>query len=150
MEGPPAARKPCCVCDGPGGQHCTKCKSRHYCSKACQLFDWRERGHKEKCKQMAPEFQDRLLDELMPAKMKIKEEPAIVDDVLLVDSAKAAVRLSAVRTAAVVKASAVNDDAPEWPGTCAICLDRLPLEGERQTFYECCCKTICTGCSNKC
>ncbi|KAJ1463567.1 hypothetical protein M885DRAFT_504136 [Pelagophyceae sp. CCMP2097] len=49
MGDPPAAaaRKPCYVCAEPGGQHCTKCKSRHYCSKAA-------------C-QMAAEFQDRLL-----------------------------------------------------------------------------------------
>ncbi|KAJ1461511.1 hypothetical protein M885DRAFT_558660 [Pelagophyceae sp. CCMP2097] len=39
-DAPPAlARKPCCVCDGPGGQHCTKCKARHYCGKACQLAE---------------------------------------------------------------------------------------------------------------
>ncbi|KAJ1449331.1 hypothetical protein M885DRAFT_572940 [Pelagophyceae sp. CCMP2097] len=55
---PAAAREPCCVCHAPAGKHCAKCKSRHYCSKACQL--------------------DRLLETLMPAKLKFKEEPAIV------------------------------------------------------------------------
>ncbi len=84
--------KPCCVCDAQNGKHCAKCKSRHYCSKKCQLVDWRERGHKAQCRQMAADFQDRLLDELMPAKLKIKEEPAIVGDVLLADGSKAAAR----------------------------------------------------------
>ncbi|KAJ1457387.1 hypothetical protein M885DRAFT_515522 [Pelagophyceae sp. CCMP2097] len=56
-----AARKPCCVCAAPSGQHCTKCKSWHYCSKACQLLDWYERGHKVQCRQLAAKFQDRLL-----------------------------------------------------------------------------------------
>ncbi|KAJ1447540.1 hypothetical protein M885DRAFT_575793 [Pelagophyceae sp. CCMP2097] len=37
MEKQPAAPEPCCVCHESGGKHCTKCKSRHYCSKACQL-----------------------------------------------------------------------------------------------------------------
>ncbi|KAJ1456087.1 hypothetical protein M885DRAFT_616617 [Pelagophyceae sp. CCMP2097] len=60
MDAPPAAPKPCCVCAAPGGKHCTLCKSRHYCSKACQVIDWKERGHKEQCKQMAADFQDRL------------------------------------------------------------------------------------------
>ncbi|KAJ1463498.1 hypothetical protein M885DRAFT_556383 [Pelagophyceae sp. CCMP2097] len=27
-----ATPKPCCVCAEQGGKHCTKCKSRHYCS----------------------------------------------------------------------------------------------------------------------
>ncbi|KAJ1455549.1 hypothetical protein M885DRAFT_565118, partial [Pelagophyceae sp. CCMP2097] len=95
MGDPSAAAipKPCCVCAAPDGKHCVKCKSRHYCSKACQLVDWKKGGHKEQCKQLAAKFQDRLLDELMPAK-KVKEEPAIVTDVLLADGSKA--RLSAV------------------------------------------------------
>jgi TPR repeat protein len=151
MDAPPAAAapKPCCVCDAPNGKHCMKCKSRHYCGKACQLFDWKQ-GHNKACKLLAAAFQDRLLDELMPK--KVKEEPAIVEDVLLADGSKAAARLSAVRTTAKaeVKASALNDVQPDWRGTCAICLDRLPLENDRQTFYSCCCKRICKSCSDAC
>ncbi|KAJ1461414.1 hypothetical protein M885DRAFT_269388 [Pelagophyceae sp. CCMP2097] len=50
MDAPPAAAvlKPCCVCAEPGGKHCTKCKSRHYCGKACQLVRARA---KAQCKQ---------------------------------------------------------------------------------------------------
>jgi TPR repeat protein len=101
---------------------------------------------------MAAEFQDRMLDVLMPAKLKIKEEPAIVDDVLLADGSKAAARLTAVRTqtSAVAEAGAPNDDTPDWRGTCAICLDLLPVDGARQTFNTCCCKRLCSGCSDKC
>jgi TPR repeat protein len=145
-EAPAAAPKPCCVCDAPNGKHCAKCKSRHYCGKACQLVDWKQ-GHKEQCKRLAAKFQDRLLDELMPEK-KPKEAPPIVADVLLADGAKA--RLSAVQAAKTAEAGAPNDDAPSWRGTCAICLDALPLEGDQQTFYECCCKSICTACSGEC
>jgi hypothetical protein len=82
----------------------------------------------------------------MPEK-KPKEAPAIVDDVLQADGAKA--RLSAVRATAI-QGGAPNDDAPDWLGTCAICLDALPLEGNKQTFYSCCCKSICTACYVKC
>ncbi|KAJ1456984.1 hypothetical protein M885DRAFT_615898 [Pelagophyceae sp. CCMP2097] len=92
-----AVPNPCCVCDAPNGKHCTKCKSRHYCSKKCQLIDWKEGGHKEQCKQLAAKFQDRLLDELMPAKLKIKEEPAIVEDAAPAAGLKVAARLSAMR-----------------------------------------------------
>ncbi|KAJ1455828.1 hypothetical protein M885DRAFT_564853 [Pelagophyceae sp. CCMP2097] len=127
--------KPCCVCAAPDGRHCTKCKSRHYCSKACQL---------EQCKQLAADFQDRMLDELMSAKLNVKEEPAVVADVLADGSEK---RLSAVPAATVVKAA--GDDC-RWRGTCAICLDELPVEPGRQTFYACCCKRLCTACSDTC
>jgi hypothetical protein len=145
MAAPPAAaQKPCCVCAAQNGKHCAKCKSRHYCSKKCQVFDW-ERGHNKECKQLTKEFQDRLLDELMPVK-KPKEAPAVVEDVLLADGSKA--RLSAVRAAKTAEAIVPSDDAPSWRGTCAICLDALPVEG--QTFYACCCKSICTVCHGKC
>jgi len=153
MDEPPtkAAPKPCCVCDEPGGKHCTKCKSRHYCSKACQLVDWYERGHKAACKQLAAEFQDRLLDSLMPDKLKIKEAPAVVEDVSPAAGLKAAPRAPVVRTAAAaeVNAGALSDVTQKWRrGTCAICLDLLPFEG--QVFLECCCKNICSACSNTC
>ncbi|KAJ1456135.1 hypothetical protein M885DRAFT_400793, partial [Pelagophyceae sp. CCMP2097] len=103
--------------DAPNDKHCTKCKSRHYCSKACQLVYWK-RGHNKACRQLAAEFQDRLLDELMPKKKQRRSRP--------------------------------SDDAPSWRVACAICLDVLPIEGNRQTFYSCCCKTICTVCHVKC
>ncbi|KAJ1461167.1 hypothetical protein M885DRAFT_611898 [Pelagophyceae sp. CCMP2097] len=88
MDASTAASKPSCVCAAQNGKHCTKCKSRHYCSKACQLVDWR-RGHKAQCRQLASEFQDHMLDALMPEK-KVKEVPAIVEGVSLADGAKAA------------------------------------------------------------
>jgi len=83
-----------------------------------------------------------MLDALMPEKLKIKAAPAIVDDVLLADGAKA--RLSA-EMAIVLK-----DAAPDWRGTCPICLDLLPVECSRQIFYECCCKMFCNDCNDKC
>jgi hypothetical protein len=145
-----AAPPPCCVCAAQNGKHCAQCKSRHYCSKECQLFDWK-RGHNKACKQLTKEFQDRLLDELMPAK-KVKEEPAIVEDVAPAAGSRAAARLPAVQTqtTAVVRATALIDDVPDWRGTCAICLDVLPAEGDRQTFCDCCCKKICAECYVKC
>jgi TPR repeat protein len=152
-----AARKPCCVCDAPNGKDCTACKSRRYCSKKCQLVDWKEGGHKAQCKQLAKEFQDRLLDELMPAQLKIKEEPAIVADVAPAAGLKAAARLSAVSTAKAceagakaVEASAAKGVVPDWRGTCAICLDALPVQSEGKLSYSCCGAMICTKCSSKC
>jgi len=75
----------------------------------------------------------------MPEKLKIKEEPAVAPAA----GFKAAARLSAVPTTA-------HGATLERRGTCAICLDLLPLEGLQQTFYDCCCKTLCKECSTKC
>ncbi|KAJ1461200.1 hypothetical protein M885DRAFT_607173 [Pelagophyceae sp. CCMP2097] len=124
---PPAAPKPCCVCGEAGGKHCTKCKSCHCCSKACQLVDWYDRGHKAGSS---------------------REEPAIVEDIFLADGSKAAALISVTPTEKT-DATAPSDDAPDWRGTCAICLDLLPVERGRQTFYNCCCKRICLECSDK-
>jgi hypothetical protein len=48
------------------------------------------------------------------------------------------------------KTGALCDDASSWRGTCAICLDALPFENDKQTFYSCCCKRICTVCHVEC
>jgi len=71
-----AAAKPCCVCDEPGGKHCTKCKSRFYCSKKCQVIDWKEGGHKARCGQLVA-LQDGVVpkNEATQAR-KIKEAPS--------------------------------------------------------------------------
>jgi TPR repeat protein len=50
----------------------------------------------------------------------------------------------------VVKATEVHGGAPDWRGICAICLDVIPFGEGAQKFYECCCKSICTVCSEKC
>ncbi|KAJ1459323.1 hypothetical protein M885DRAFT_560663 [Pelagophyceae sp. CCMP2097] len=102
-----AARKPCCVCDGPG-KHCAKCKSRHYCGKA---------PGEGRCAAFSSEYQDRLLDAL-PEKLKIKEEPAIVEGFAPAGGSTALKRLPAVQVAkSETKATALNDDAPDWRGT---------------------------------
>jgi len=97
-------------------------------------------------------FQDRLLDALMPLKVKIKEAPAIVTDVAPATGLKVAPRLPTVETttAAVVEASAPNGDTLDWCGTCDVCLDLLPCEATRQTLYLCCCKKVCKDCNVKC
>jgi len=85
----------------------------------------------------------------MPAKLKIKEEPAIVADFVSADDSKAAARLPAVGSTALVKATALNDDSTDWRGTCAVCLDLMPVDATLHSFYPCCCKKICSDCSDK-
>jgi len=98
---------------------------------------------------MAANFQDRLLDELMPLKLKVKEA-AIVEDVAPAYDSNA--RLPAVWTTAtaVVKASALKNGKTNWRGTCPICLHMLPFEDDAHAFYECCSRKTCTACASKC
>jgi TPR repeat protein len=132
------------------GRHSSSYSLRSETSEALRAFllYWK-RGHNKACKDLAAAFQDRLFDALTPAKLKIKEARATVEDVAPAEGFKAAPRLSAVQTTAI-KASAPSDDTPDWRGTCAICLDLLPVELERRTFYDCCCKWFCNDCSDKC
>ena len=44
----------CCVCSKPSTQICSRCKMRQYCSKSCQMIDWKQ--HKQYCK--APRIRD--------------------------------------------------------------------------------------------
>ena len=44
----------CSVCAQPSRFNCIKCKSP-YCSVACQTDDWKNRGHKKKCKRLVQE-----------------------------------------------------------------------------------------------
>ena len=34
---------------------CQRCQHAKYCSKECQILDWKEKGHKKACKLMAKE-----------------------------------------------------------------------------------------------
>ncbi|KAJ1450512.1 hypothetical protein M885DRAFT_621580 [Pelagophyceae sp. CCMP2097] len=127
---------------------CTKCKSRRYCSKKCQLVDWKEGGHNKACsKLMAAAFQDRLLDARMPEKLKI-EALAIAPARDLKAAPWAPGGTAKINL--LVKFNSANGDAPDWRSNCAICLDVLPIGGGQQTFYSCCCKRICTECCAKC
>ncbi|KAJ1458105.1 hypothetical protein M885DRAFT_614791 [Pelagophyceae sp. CCMP2097] len=111
MDAPAASPKPCCVCAAQNGKHCAK--------------------------QLASVFQDQLLDELMPLKLKMNEAPAIVADVSPADGAKAAARLSAARAANTTVASASNNDTPGWRGTCAIYLDPKDKEcDDKSSEYD--------------
>ncbi|GJE89825.1 zinc finger MYND domain-containing protein [Phanerochaete sordida] len=39
----------CAVCDDDAHLVCSGCKTTRYCSKECQMVDWKERGHKKGC-----------------------------------------------------------------------------------------------------
>jgi len=189
MDAAPAAptAKPCCVCAVLGGKHCAKCKSRHYCSKECQLVDWYDRGHKAQCKDLAADLWAGALDADPDARAAAPEAeasdadevtapvaapvalPAAAPKAATTASAKTAPKEAppALKEAPKARASAkkmpgksagktaadaetIDADAPDWRGTCAICLDLLPLHLGSQRFYECCCRKICTACHVKC
>jgi len=185
MEDPPITRKPCCVCGEAGGKHCTLCKARHYCSRKCQLVDWKKRGHKEECKQLAIEFAilhiapDKVEagkveapetfspvalapEKLAKAPEKIAKAPEKVEapaaKVASPSSKGAKVPSGGAKVPSggwfdrgpavkVPKAPAPKDES--WRGHCALCFDLLAVEGDEQTFYECCARTICTPCTTE-
>jgi len=167
MNAPPRGRE-CYVCAAPGGKYCNSCKTRNYCSKACQRVDWRS-GHSEMCKQLTADFRDKLLDELMPRKVKEvaavvcaadvvgapADEPAVLAAVEApVPAASASAPAAGPEPAAAVgpalKPAALVKPTASWRGTCAICLHALPLGPAKTKFVECCCGRFCAECSETC
>lgn len=43
---------PCEVCQMPSRMVCAKCREAWYCSRECQMTDWKANDHKEKCQDM--------------------------------------------------------------------------------------------------
>ena len=41
-----------CKKEGEGMKQCDRCFSACYCSRECQIKDWKEGGHKEECKRV--------------------------------------------------------------------------------------------------
>mmetsp|Transcript_17922 Transcript_17922/g.61577 ORF Transcript_17922/g.61577 Transcript_17922/m.61577 type:complete len:370 (+) Transcript_17922:68-1177(+) len=149
------ATRRCCVCGAAGGKHCALCKSRVYCSRACQKQDWSDRDHKSQCASLAADHHDRVLEALFLPK-SVKEAPAIVAGVAAgANGANGATNgasnaLLPQRPCCAAPSSEAHDDTPAWRGTCAICLDSLPTGNRTQIFYSCCCKRLCMQCSDAC
>uniref|UniRef100_A0A131YHP9 Pre-rRNA-processing protein TSR4 n=1 Tax=Rhipicephalus appendiculatus TaxID=34631 RepID=A0A131YHP9_RHIAP len=67
-SGSPSAEdfcKICAVCGALGDKTCSKCHSRHYCSKSHQILDWRD-GHKARCNSQCTDGCERTSAPLFP------------------------------------------------------------------------------------
>lgn len=50
---------PCEVCEMPAKMVCAKCREAWYCSRECQMADWKGNNHKDKCPEMLRKRLDR-------------------------------------------------------------------------------------------
>ena len=74
----PTDEKPCSVCATPTRRRCTRCHSRWYCQRSCQVADWRA-GHRRVCAKAGVHAGGRA-DELL----RRDPAPASAPDVILV------------------------------------------------------------------
>ena len=71
---------PCDYCGKQGGvKKCTQCLSAYYCSKECQVGDWKKGGHKGRCKEFKAECEatakrvvSEIGDESLPAHLRVQ------------------------------------------------------------------------------
>ena len=75
----PEATPRCNVCAQPSKKlKCSKCKTP-YCSVACQVLDWKSRGHKAICKRLVKEAAERGEAPTPPPSPKPKAVPPVVE-----------------------------------------------------------------------
>jgi len=106
---------------------CQKCKATHYCSRACQVLDWKTGGHKDSCEAAqeaarrgaltATQRADR--DAFVDARALIRSHMAMDPAMCraLSDSDKRSYRASMVEKAYIMVGSLVageNTDALSW------------------------------------
>ena len=119
-------RKPeiCAACGRRGAnlKTCNACKHVKYCSRECQLTHRSE--HKTECKKRARLLKEEKVNDLV---MKLYK--------LLSDSQE--------------KMKDIDLFGPLPPkDDCPICMDPLPIDASHSTYFACCGKLICNGCSH--
>ena len=145
----PEATPRCNVCAQPSKKlKCSKCKTP-YCSVACQVLDWKSRGHKAICKRLVKEAAERGEAPTPPPSPKPKAVPPVVEGPArrFIDVARARARAAA----ATAKAAAPAAPEPEhWLGSsrCPICLEDWDVN--KVTLIRiCCCNFVCNTCDEK-
>ena len=126
------------------------CGTSRYCSKACQEVDWKQRGHREACKQLRGERN---------AEATRGEEPSPGPERLVfygpaprsrADEARA--RIAAEHEAArVLREAEPERDSPlsaRYGSRCPICLEDWNVN-VNSAFLPCCVRQICAECGTK-
>ena len=146
------ALKNCTICGAEGAKRCRGCGTTSYCSTACQRIDWRDRGHRKVCKEIAARAEARAEGSTPPPR-DIFYGPAPrshADEV----RARIAAEHEAARAAREAEA---QDSAPDgmsdgmsarFGPRCPICLEDWDVN-YYPFWWPCCCEHICESCSKQ-
>jgi len=131
----------CTICSAKAKLPCP-CGTTQYCSVACQKVDWRERGHREACK----EIRARAEAPTPPPPRDVFYGPAPRSHA---DEVRA--RIAAEHEAARARREANPEREPlsaRLGSRCPICLEEWDVNDEG-VLRVCCCRMVCPSCQAK-
>lgn len=135
----------CSVCTKPAKLNCI-CNTAHYCSKDCQVIDWKTRGHKSACKKIRA---GEAGHEEAKSDPESKEPPVFYGPAPRSYADDVRDRIRAEHEAALAQRTAKDEAGAEvkrHDSRCPICLVDFDINSE-DVLRPCCWKTICFQCS---
>ena len=148
----------CTVCGATTAKlkYCVSCKTTRYCSKECQVVDWRDRGHKAICEKIRAdrEAETKRSEAPTPPSSPKPERPVFYGPAERTHADEVRARIKADHETARVKREANPEPEPivtsERYGTaCPICLEEWDVNKWSQSgrmLQSCCAKTVCDSC----
>ena len=144
----------CTIC-GKEAKHKCPCGTKMYCSKECQRVDWKERGHREACKELrAAEREEEAKRSEAPPSSPEPEGLVFYGPAERTYADEERSRIKANYEAA----RAWREANPEPPGPasvarygkgCPICMQDWEDIDAGRALRVCCVRTICRQCSDK-
>ena len=137
-------RLTCTICGEKAKLNCP-CETTQYCSKTCQKVDWRERGHREACKNI------RAAAAEAPTRAPSPPREVFYGPAPRSHADEIRARIAAEHEAARARREANPEPEPasaRFGSRCPICLEVWDVNAPR-VFRLCCCRTVCRSCEDK-
>jgi len=136
--------KTCTICGADKAKACKGCGTTAYCSTDCQRIDWRERGHRKVCKEIAARAEAPTPPPSPPREVFYGPAPRSHAD-------EVRARIAAEHEAARVRREANPEREPlsaRWGSRCPICLEEWDVNAPYE-LRICCCRKVCKSCEDK-
>ncbi|KAH8054148.1 hypothetical protein JL720_14519 [Aureococcus anophagefferens] len=134
----------CTICGAKGAKACKGCGTTAYCSTDCQRIDWRDRGHRKVCKEIAARAEAPTRPPSPPRDVFYGPAPRSHAD-------EVRARIAAEHEAARVRREENPEREPlsaRYGSRCPICLEEWDVNATR-SLRVCCCRLVCKSCADK-
>ena len=158
-------RTTCTICGADKAKACQGCGTTAYCSTECQRIDWRDRGHRARCKQIRAErAAEAARAEAEAARAESSEAaredappsppspppPVFYGPAPRSRADEVRARIAAEHEAARARREAEPEPEPtsgRFGSACPICYEDWDVNGVKgRTLMSCCCRMICNSC----
>jgi hypothetical protein len=136
--------KTCTICGADKAKACRGCGTTAYCSTDCQRIDWRDRGHRKVCKEIAARAEAPTPPPPPPRDVFYGPAPRSHAD-------EVRARIAAEHEAARALREANPEREPvsaRYGSRCPICLEEWDVNAPG-VFRVCCCRKVCQSCQEK-